>query len=51
MMAKRKLKKRQKKIVEKPKLPYKERENFLKEQFPRQIVPKQEKLIKGWRRT
>jgi hypothetical protein len=43
--------KKPKKIIEKPKLPWQKKEEFLKEKFPRQIVPKQEKLIKGWRRT
>ena len=46
-----KQKKKPKKILEKPKLPWKKEEGFLEERFPKQIVPKQEKLIKGWRRT
>ena len=43
--------KKPKKIVEKPKLPWQKEEDFLQEKFPKQIVPKQEKLIKGWRKT
>jgi hypothetical protein len=43
--------KKKPKKIEKIVLPWQKEEGFLKEKFPRQIVPRQEKLIKGWRRT